>query len=227
MINEVLDFSKIEAGKLDVEMNECSIEEVFTAVESPMLSLAKKKGLDFAINREDYLPETIFTDTYRLQQCLINLIGNAIKFTEKGHVFVNVSLEDMDGRPAIHFNITDTGIGISEEKQHAIFESFTQEDLSSTRLYGGTGLGLSITKQLAELLGGTISLSSQQDEGSVFSLIIPIGLDPANQLYHDIAEPKTVSSGENKTVYTGKYSGSILVGLLDGGVLGPETEELG
>ncbi|MBW8017555.1 MAG: response regulator [Planctomycetes bacterium] len=211
LINDILDFSKIEAGKLDIDQDEYSIEEIFTAIESSMNSLAAEKGLDFAIKRLNDLPSKIYTDSYRLQQCLINLIGNSIKFTEDGHVFVNVSSEDRGGRPSIRFDIEDTGIGISEDKQQVIFESFTQEDLSSTRLYGGTGLGLAITKQLVELLGGDISLSSKQGKGSVFTLVIPIGLGTANQLYHDISGEQSTYKVDRRKTPRIRYSGTILV----------------
>lgn len=211
LINDILDFSKIEAGKIDIDLNEYSLDEIIIAVETPMHSLAKTKGLNFSIKRQNSLPEKVYTDCYRLQQCLINLIGNAIKFTEQGHVFIKISSEHRHDQKFICFDIEDTGIGISEDKQRVIFDSFTQEDFSSTRVYGGTGLGLAITKQLVKLLGGYISLSSERGKGSVFSLIIPVGLYTSNQLYHDIAGEQSTCKIERRRTPRYKYSGRILV----------------
>ncbi len=145
IINDILDFSKIEAGKLDIEKAECSLKQLFTTVESIMHPLAAEKGLKFGIKEDRCLPDNIFTDSGRLQQCMINLINNAIKFTEEGHVYVNVSLEDKDNKPFIRFDVEDTGIGIPSEKQEKVFKSFDQADGSTSRKYGGTGLGLEVT----------------------------------------------------------------------------------
>jgi hypothetical protein len=112
---------------------------------------------------------------------LVNLIGNAVKFTEKGHVYLTVLTSETDNQPFIRFDVEDTGIGIPKDRQEAIFESFTQADGSTTRKFGGTGLGLTITKQLAELLGGRLELTSKESKGSVFSLVIPAGIDLTTQ----------------------------------------------
>jgi CheY-like chemotaxis protein len=117
---------------------------------------------------------------------LINLTNNAIKFTEDGHVYVNVSLEDRDNQSYIRFDIEDTGIGIPKDKQEVILEAFTQADEGTSRKYGGTGLGLTVTKQLAGLLGGELTVSSEVGRGSVFSLVIPAGLDVTKQPSLDI-----------------------------------------
>ena len=143
----------------------------------------EKKGLTFRINRYEQLPSKIRTDSNRLRQCLLNLINNAVEFTEHGHVYINVSLEDRDSQAFIRFDIEDTGIGIPPGKQEAIFRSFTQADGSSTRVHGGTGLGLTIAKMLTELLDGELSLASTVDEGSVFSVIIPVGMETKTQSY--------------------------------------------
>ena len=181
VIDDILDFSKIEAGKLDVELIDCSLGDVLAGIESLAIFRAKDNHLEFKINASKDLPARIHTDTARLTQCLINLVNNAIKFTEKGHVYVNVSLEHRDNQPFVRFDIEDTGIGIPPEKQKKIFESFTQADGSHSRIYGGTGLGLAISRQLAELLGGDLALTSEKGNGSVFSLVIPAGVDVANQ----------------------------------------------
>ena len=181
LINDILDFSKIEAGQLDIEMIDCSLGQVLDSVESMMKPLAEKKSLAFQIVESHDLPVQICSDSARLRQCLINLANNAIKFTEQGHVFLRVSLEDRDNQPFIRFDVEDTGIGIPAHKQRVIFSAFTQADSSTTREYGGTGLGLSVTKQLAELLGGEIAVSSEVGKGSTFSLVIPAGLNIAEQ----------------------------------------------
>lgn len=126
-------------------------------------------------------PARIHTDPVRLRQCLINLVNNATKFTERGSVRVCVSLEEIDAEPFVRFDVVDTGIGIPEDRQQAIFEAFVQADGSTTRKYGGTGLGLAITKQLVELLGGHIRLKSKPGQGATFSLIVPARVDLAGQ----------------------------------------------
>ncbi|HEG42520.1 MAG TPA: response regulator [Phycisphaerales bacterium] len=209
LINDILDFSKIEAKQLDIEMVECSLGRILGFINSTMTQQAEKKSIDFEIVGCDDLPEQIYTDPTRLRQCLINLTNNAIKFTEKGHVYVNVCLEDRDGESFIRFDVEDTGIGIPTDKQGAIFESFTQADGDTTRKYGGTGLGLAVTKDLAALLDGELTLTSQVGKGSVFSLIIPAGLDVASQSQLDVnavhVEPGKAE--EEKT----EFSGSVLV----------------
>lgn len=181
LINDILDFSRIEAGKLDIEIVECGLHKLFAVVESLMRPPAIEKGLAFEILPCGELPAQIRTDLVRLRQCLVNLIANAIKFTEEGHVYVNVSLQEQGNKPYIRFDVEDTGVGIPPDKQESIFEEFMQIDGSSTRKYGGTGLGLAITKRLAHLLGGEISVSSEVGKGSVFSLTIQAGVDVKSQ----------------------------------------------
>ena len=186
LINDILDFSKIEAKQLEIETVECSLGRILGFIDSTMGQQAEKKSLEFEIVTCDGLPERICTDPARLRQCLINLTSNAIKFTEKGHVYVNVSLEDRDNQTHIRFGIEDTGIGIPEDNHEEIFTPFTQADGSHTRKYGGTGLGLTVTKQLAGLLGGELTLSSEVGRGSVFSLTIPANIDVTKQSRLDI-----------------------------------------
>ncbi len=175
LINDILDFSKIESGKLNVEKVQCGFSEFLANIESMMRPSAIKKGLKFEICQCSQLPAQIETDPTRLTQCLINLISNAVKFTDRGHVFVNVSLEDKDGEPLVRFDVEDTGIGIPQHKKELIFDAFSQADATTTRKYGGTGLGLTITKNLVELLGGSLSVSSETGKGSVFTLTLPVG----------------------------------------------------
>ncbi len=211
LINDILDFSKIEAGQLDTEMIDCSLGDILNSIESMMKPLAEKKSLDFKIIESNGLPTQIRSDPTRLHQCLINLINNAVKFTEQGHVYLNIFLEDRNNQPYIRFDIKDTGIGIPTDKQNAIFEAFTQADGSTTRKYGGTGLGLAITKQLTELLGGELTLTSEVGKGSTFSLIIPAGVDVTKQPFLDrynIAEMLKHEYDKSKQV---KFSGNCLV----------------
>jgi len=211
LINDILDFSKIEAGQLDTEIIDCSLGTLLNSIGSLMRPKAIEKGLEFEIVESNDLPAQIHSDPTRLNQCLINLIGNATKFTKEGHVYVNVSLEEREDKPFIRFDVEDTGIGIPKDKQAKVFESFTQADGDTTRKYGGTGLGLTITKQLTELLGGELTLTSEIDKGSVFSLAIPANVDVTKQPFldmHNIAghtNPNQTKAGQTK------FSGNILV----------------
>ena len=190
LIEDILDLSKIEAGKMGMELSECSLASLLAMMGSMMNPSAVEKGLKFEIRTDSSLPANICTDQARLRQCLINLIGNAIKFTEQGYVSLNVSLEDKDGQSFIRFDVEDTGIGIPAEMHEAIFNPFTQVDETHSRKYGGTGLGLAITKHMVQLLGGEISFTSQEGKGSVFSILIPAELDVMN---HDILEIDCIS----------------------------------
>ena len=181
LINDILDFSKIEAGKLDIEITDCSLDQLLAVIESLLRPQAIEKGLDFRILQCSPLPEQIRTDPVRLRQCLINLVNNAIKFTDKGHVYINVSLEEAQDNARICFEVEDTGIGITPDKQQLVFEAFMQADGASTRRFGGTGLGLAITRQLAQLLGGGLALRSRQGKGSIFTLKIDAGVDVKSQ----------------------------------------------
>ena len=181
IINDILDFSKIEAGKLETNIAECSIEELLRNIEMLIGPSAINKGLEFKVLQCGTLPAAINTDRTRVRQCLINLIGNAIKFTDKGHVYLNVSLEKKEDGHSIRFDVEDTGIGISPGELNLIFESFTQVDISVNRSASGTGLGLPITKRLAYLLDGSVTVSSTEGVGSVFSLTIPCNVDISQQ----------------------------------------------
>ncbi len=181
LIDDVLDLSRLEVGKLDIQISECSLGCLLAITESLMRPAAMEKGLKFEILQCGELPAHIRTDFVRLRQCLINLIGNSIKFTETGHVYVNVSIQQLDGKPCIRFDVEDTGIGIPPDKQQLIFERFIQTDGVAGRRFPDAGLGLAITKRLANLLGGDVSINSQPGSGSVFTLRIPAGLDIKSQ----------------------------------------------
>ena len=211
IIDDILDFSKIETGNLDVEMIDCSLAELLNRVESILQHQVSEKGLEFQIRKDDRLPAIIHTDSNRIRQCLTNLVNNAIKFTETGHIYVNVSLEDKDNQPFIRFVIEDTGIGISAEKKDRIFESFTQADGSTSRKYGGTGLGLPITRHLAKLLGGKLSLTSEEGKGSIFSLVIPAGIDVKKQSLEDRGNIEAHIDTTEDKIQQLKLSGHVLV----------------
>lgn len=177
LINDILDFSKIEAGRLQTEIIQCNMHKFLGDIDSFLRPIAAEKGLDFNILQCGDLPAVFYTDPVRVRQCLVNLVGNAIKFTEKGHVYINISTERHDREDYVRFDVEDTGIGIPEDKQSRIFEAFTQADGSTTRKFGGTGLGLSITKQLTALLGGKIFVKSKVGEGTVFTILLPAGIN--------------------------------------------------
>lgn len=211
LIGDILDFSKIEAGKLDTEIIDCSLGEILAGIESFMRPGTTNKGLKFEIIQQTKLPATIRTDPTRLRQCLINLVNNAVKFTEKGHVHLNVSVSGAKDEQQLRFDVEDTGIGIEADKLEHIFESFSQADASTTRKFGGTGLGLAITKKLSELLGGSTWVQSKPAKGSVFSLNIPLAGDIENQpLLTDYCLDNYLPSRPDSTQQQ-KLSGRVLV----------------
>ncbi len=169
IINDILDFSKIEAGKLDFEVIDFNLRTTIESITELLSVKANEKGLEFISMISSGVPQNLKGDPGRLKQILINLAGNAIKFTEKGEVVIKVKLEKQTVQKAfLRFEVVDTGIGIPEEKGKILFQSFSQVDSSITRKYGGTGLGLAISKQLTEMMNGQIGVESTPDEGSVF-----------------------------------------------------------
>ena len=173
VINDILDFSKIEAGRLELEAKEFDLREVVETTTVTLANRAHKKGLELLCHIERGVPQRIVGDPTRLRQILVNLIGNAIKFTEEGYIIVRVrEVEREGGKAVLEFSVSDTGIGIPKDKQSKIFESFTQADASTTRKYGGTGLGLAISKQLVEKMGGRIWVESEPGKGSTFYFTI-------------------------------------------------------
>ena len=174
LINDILDLSKIEAGKLSITSDQCAINELLTKIDSMMRPQIEAKGLGFEISMDPDLPEEITTDTRHLYQCLINLVGNAAKFTDEGRIRVSAGNVQKDGINYIRFDVSDTGIGIPPEKQKLVFESFEQADNSTSRKYGGTGLGLSISHQLIAMMGGELTVASEEGVGSTFTIIIPM-----------------------------------------------------
>ncbi|HVG14750.1 MAG TPA: response regulator [Chitinophagaceae bacterium] len=179
IINDILDFSKIEAGKLLIDPVEFSLNEVVEETAELLSVKAKEKNLELACSIDPALPSQVFGDGARLKQVLLNLVGNAIKFTSQGEVVIEVYPEkeayERNNKKCINIAIAvkDTGIGIPKDKLDKIFESFTQADSSTTRNYGGTGLGLTISKSLAELMGGTLTADSEIGKGSTFIITLP------------------------------------------------------
>lgn len=194
IINNILDLSKLESDQYELEILPVSPLEIVGRVNAVMLLAARRKGLDFSLHCEFPVPALILTDPTRLTQILLNLCGNAIKFTASGHVRVEVSYDRNEGE--IRFAVIDSGIGLSEGQRAALFQPFTQADASTTRKYGGTGLGLYISKQLAERLGGRIMVESAPDRGSRFTVTLPAGSLRADDLVHAWPGDRRQSSGE-------------------------------
>ncbi|MEO6152966.1 MAG: HAMP domain-containing protein, partial [Croceibacterium sp.] len=184
LINDILDLSKIESGTVSIELGDMPLAGLKQHMERTFRQLASEKGLAFEVDFADDLPATISTDEKRLQQIVLNLLSNAFKFTSKGGVTLSVGAVHSGWSPthpilreedtAIEIRVTDTGIGIADDKQRLIFEAFQQADGTTSRKYGGTGLGLSISREIARLLGGEIRVRSQVGQGSSFSLFIPM-----------------------------------------------------
>ncbi len=188
VINDILDFSKIEAGKMDLETAPFSLRMALLDILKTLALRAHKKDIELTIDIPPAVPEEVMGDVTRLRQMLVNLVGNAIKFTESGEVNVRVGMERSDsGAVLLHFAVRDTGVGIPPGKVQKIFEAFTQADGSMSRRFGGTGLGLSISLRLVELMGGRIWAESEMGKGSTFHFIIPFGLAPQTQA----AQPQT------------------------------------
>ncbi|HET9517717.1 MAG TPA: ATP-binding protein, partial [Actinoplanes sp.] len=188
LIDDILDLSKIEAGRMDVAPDQVDFSEIRSYVEQAFTPQAEEKGLQFHVDVDPALPPTIFTDAQRLQQILRNLLSNAVKFTDAGSVTLRIAPAGPDvhfdssslasARQVVAFEVSDTGIGIGDEKLAIIFEAFQQADGTTSRKYGGTGLGLSISRDFAALLGGTIVVSSTPGVGSTFTLYMPDSFVP-------------------------------------------------
>jgi PAS domain S-box-containing protein len=177
LINDILDFSKIEAGKLELECNTFQLQDSLESALRALALRAHEKHLELNSHIRSEVPEILVGDAGRLRQIVINLVGNAIKFTEEGEVTLRVEQESVEADTVwLHFSVSDTGIGIGEDKQATIFEAFTQADGSTARRYGGTGLGLTICRKLVELMGGRIWVVSEPNEGSTFHFSARFGV---------------------------------------------------
>ncbi|GIK42396.1 MAG: hypothetical protein BroJett011_62290 [Chloroflexota bacterium] len=205
LINEILDLSKVEAGKMEFHFEPMPLERLLTTMRAQFTPVAEGKGLVFETSLAEGLPETIETDQQRVEQIIKNLLSNAFKFTAQGHVRLNISRPQpevdlskcsLDPTRVIAFNVTDTGIGMTPEQQKIVFEAFQQADGSTSRQYGGTGLGLTISRELATKLGGQMGLMSQKDQGSTFTLYLPLERADSRALQQPAV--KVSSNGSHK-----------------------------
>ncbi len=196
IINDILDLSKIEAGKMELEQIDFSLLDMLDQVKQTLNHRAEEKGLSLLANIGQNVPDIVLGDPSRLNQILINIAGNAIKFTETGSVSIDVTREP----EGIRFSVTDTGIGIPQDKLETVFENFSQANASDTRKYGGTGLGLSISRQLVEMMGGAISIESKVGYGTTFSFVLQLEEGSAERL-------------QQRATLENSVDGSILDGL--------------
>jgi PAS domain S-box-containing protein len=186
LINDILDFSKIEARKLELDRAEFSLRDTLEDTLRVLAVRAQQKGLELACHIPPEVPDALIGDPQRLQRIILNLAGNAVKFTQHGEVVVRVAVESRsDQRVSLRISVTDTGIGIAPHDQRRIFEAFAQADSSTTRRYGGTGLGLAICQQLVELMGGRISVESEVGRGSMFQFTAQFDLQPPPERRED------------------------------------------
>jgi PAS domain S-box-containing protein len=212
LVNDVLDLSKIDEGKTELESIECSPQQIVEEVRSLMQIRANEKNLRLDVCLELPLPRTIRTDPVRLRQILVNLVGNAVKFTQEGGVQITIGCRRReDGRTQLRFEVADTGIGMTGDQLNRIFEAFTQADTSHTRRFGGTGLGLSISQKLTKMLGGEIEVHSEFGIGSTFILSLDLG--PSENL-HMLAAPDAKpreDKGPDKPQQDQRVQGRILL----------------
>jgi len=195
VINDILDFSKIEAGKLELDLIPFRLRESIARLMRPLAFRAVEKGLELLYEVQPGVPDEIVSDPTRLSQIIINLVGNAIKFTNEGEVEVKVELEGMENdRARLHFSVRDTGLGIPLEKQKAIFEAFSQANSDTTRKFGGTGLGLTISTRIVEMMGGRIWVESKPGEGSCFHFTLKAAI--AKRTQDDAKALRSVSLAE-------------------------------
>lgn len=180
IINDILDISKIEAGKMTVEHVACQPAEVVADVASLLRAKAVEKGLELRVEFKTGVPRTIRSDPTRLRQALINLVGNAVKFTKEGSVRIVLSMDGVGPEPRLRIDVIDTGIGLTSDQLGRLFEAFSQADATTARRFGGTGLGLVISRKLAVLLGGDVTVSSEVGRGSTFSVTVATG-DVSNE----------------------------------------------
>ena len=208
LINDILDFSKIEAGELDIEIASVSLFRLLSEVESIVQGQARRKGLELSVEHSFPLPETVSTDSLRLKQVLLNLCGNAIKFTDKGKIRIITAFDRTDS--VLRLSVIDTGIGMTQAQQESIFSPFRQADASISRRFGGTGLGLSLSRRLVELLGGKLSVISAPDRGSLFeaSFVFKQG---TGRLVNSLQELDTAKAQQRRAGKIPRVRGSILV----------------
>jgi signal transduction histidine kinase/FixJ family two-component response regulator len=199
IINDILDISKIEAGMLRIESNPFSLRGLCSSIETMFYHKAREKNLSFSLHFQDNIPDTLTGDAVRLTQILVNLISNAIKFTQKGGISINITtLAQNDKEVRVRFSVKDSGIGIPADQLEPIFERFQQGETDTTRKYGGTGLGLSIVRNLVQLQGGNITVESEQGKGTEFIFDIAYSLVP-------MTETLPIAPGEKTTITAGAF----------------------
>jgi signal transduction histidine kinase/CheY-like chemotaxis protein len=216
VINDILDFSKIEAGKIDLEAVDFNLRDCLESTLKTVVLRADEKGLELLCEVAPEVPEVVRGDSTRLRQVVINLVGNAIKFTERGEVALKVQLEMQVGQDRLlHFIVTDTGVGIPEEKRELIFAPFSQADTSTTRKYGGTGLGLTISTRLVEMMGGKMWVESEVGRGSQFHFTAQMGAADAKLIkVGTIAPPEMLRGVKVLVVDDNRTNRRILEGML-------------
>jgi signal transduction histidine kinase/CheY-like chemotaxis protein len=216
VINDILDFSKIEAGKIDLEAIDFDLRDWLESTMKTLALRADEKGLELLCEVAAEVPEVVRGDSTRLRQVVINLVGNAIKFTSAGEVAVKVQVEAQDGQDRIlRLTVSDTGIGIPEDKRELIFAPFSQADTSTTRKYGGTGLGLTISTRLVEMMGGKIWVESEMGRGSQFHFTTRVGLADVKELkIGTIAPPEILRGVKVLVVDDNRTNRRILEGML-------------
>lgn len=218
LINDILDFSKIESRELELDEQAFMLDEVFENVISMMSLKASEKGVSFVFDYRDFKKVEFYGDAKRIRQILVNLVNNAIKFTDKGGVTIKATADHRDGHEFLRIDVADTGIGIAPENFDLVFERFKQADSSVSRRFGGTGLGLPISRNLAQLMGGDIFLSSELGKGSTFTVLLPMKLTGGkkekrqahaeNKLNDQIRASIT---GDHKILMVEDYEGNIVV----------------
>ncbi len=215
MINDILDFSKIEAGKVDLDMADFDIRESLEGLLKTLALRADEKGLELLCEIAPEVPNVVNGDSSRLNQVIINLIGNAIKFTHEGEVALKVRLEKEEGADCIlYFTVADTGIGIPLEKKSIIFDPFAQADTSTTRKYGGTGLGLTISARLVRMMGGEIWMESEVGKGTQFHFTTRLGRRGEVMAVGTIAPPEVLRGARVLVVDDNRTNRRILEGML-------------
>jgi len=216
LLNDILDFSKIEAGKLHMESIEFSVREMLEETLKPFALRAHEKQCELMVDVTPSVPDALVGDPLRIRQVLVNLVSNAIKFTDRGEIVVRVERTRVreDDRASVRFSVTDTGIGISREKQASIFRAFTQGDGSTTRQYGGTGLGLTICQQLVELMGGRIWVESEPHHGSAFHFVVTLPISARSVTPKFLPQPDELVNMSALVVDDNATNRRILVELL-------------
>jgi PAS domain S-box-containing protein len=229
VINDILDFSKIEAGKIDFEVIDFNLRDCLELTLKMLALRADEKGLDLLCEVAPEVPEIMRGDSNRLGQIVINLVGNAIKFTDKGEVTLKVQIEAEDGHDCIlRFTVSDTGVGIPKDKQESIFDAFSQADTSTTRKYGGTGLGLTISTRLVAMMGGKIWVESEPGRGSKFHFTLRLGIAVAKDIKVVTAAPPELLRGVKVLVVDDNRTNQhILEGMLGGWEMKPTLVEGG